>query len=120
MPFARFQYLLLLITVAVAGSSATLPSCNETDFGNIEYIVVSPPLDTDFSICNIRTAYPVYPFKPAPTGEFQKVCEQRFCQLGLQELFKNQYIPQCNINVNGAEITVRAHLQSICPDLSME
>ncbi|KAG2950080.1 hypothetical protein PC117_g4697 [Phytophthora cactorum] len=101
MPFARFQYLLLLITVAVAGSSATLPSCNETDFGNIEYCL--------------------YPFKPAPTGEFQKkVCEQRFCQLGLQEFFKNQYIPQCNINVNGAEITVRAHLQSICPDLSME
>ncbi|KAG6960456.1 hypothetical protein JG687_00008229 [Phytophthora cactorum] len=41
MPFARFQYLLLLITVAVAGSSATLPSCNETDFGNIEYCRIS-------------------------------------------------------------------------------
>ncbi|KUF78829.1 hypothetical protein AM587_10001603 [Phytophthora nicotianae] len=119
MSLARFQYLLLLITAIVAGSTAyTL--CNKTQLAIIDSMATTGFVEINLGICNIVSSYKVYPFRSPPTGELQKrVCGKLFCQLGIKQFITNKKFPICDMKMNGKSITVQRHLQSICPDLNL-
>ncbi|KAF4038400.1 hypothetical protein GN244_ATG09472 [Phytophthora infestans] len=104
----------------VAASSGSNDSCTQAQLDTIHSMATTGFVETNLGICNVLTDYQVYPFKNPPTGQFQKqICSSLFCQLGIRQFITNPKFPICYKKIKGKKLSVQRHLQTICPDLSL-